>query len=176
MPCFASSLLDSNRRQRALQISAGPIGQGDYYQPVRCLVLVYDCSRLPAYYSLISIVLPLACFDSSFQIPKPGLEFTRNVLSDRRARLGLKNEKVLSSPLSGCDNRRRHVRRHWKAGTYVTRVGSANWGLDTRLVRQDRCVHASIDNECVVVVVELLDDDVAVGVVLEELNAHVELR
>ena len=42
MPCFASSLLDSNRRQRALQISAGPIGQGDYYQPVRCLVLVYD--------------------------------------------------------------------------------------------------------------------------------------
>ena len=36
MPCFASSLLDSNRRQRALQISAGPIGQGDYYQPVRC--------------------------------------------------------------------------------------------------------------------------------------------
>ena len=41
MPCFASSLLDSNRRQRALQISAGPIGQGDYYQPVRCLVLVY---------------------------------------------------------------------------------------------------------------------------------------
>ena len=48
--------------------------------------------------------------------------------------------------------------------------------MDTRLVRQDRCVHASIDNECVVVVVELLDDDVAVGVVLEELNAHVELR
>ena len=40
MPCFASSLLDSNRRQRALQISAGPIGQGDYYQPVSCLVLL----------------------------------------------------------------------------------------------------------------------------------------
>ena len=46
MPCFASSLLDSNRRQRALQISAGPIGQGDYYQPVRCLVLVYELSSV----------------------------------------------------------------------------------------------------------------------------------
>ena len=46
MPCFASSLLDSNRRQRALQISAGPIGQGDYYQPVRCLVLVYGKTRV----------------------------------------------------------------------------------------------------------------------------------
>ena len=46
MPCFASSLLDSNRRQRALQISAGPIRQGDYYQPVRCLVLVYGKQAL----------------------------------------------------------------------------------------------------------------------------------
>ena len=27
MPCFASSLLDSNRRQRALQILNGPTGQ-----------------------------------------------------------------------------------------------------------------------------------------------------
>ena len=43
MPCFASSLLDRNPRQRAPQILNGPIGQGDTYQPVTCLLHVYDC-------------------------------------------------------------------------------------------------------------------------------------
>ena len=36
MPCFASSLLDRNPRQMAPQILNGPIGQGEYYQPVTC--------------------------------------------------------------------------------------------------------------------------------------------
>ena len=40
MPCFASSLLDSNRRQRALQILNGPTGQ-EIKILVNCLLLVY---------------------------------------------------------------------------------------------------------------------------------------
>ena len=45
MPCFASSLLDSNRRQRALQILNGLTGQEIKFL-VKCLLLVYGIERL----------------------------------------------------------------------------------------------------------------------------------
>ena len=52
MPCFASSLLDRNPRQRAPQILNGPIGQGDTYQPVTCLRLWQICAVALLYYCM----------------------------------------------------------------------------------------------------------------------------